>query len=354
MQLIKYAIELSEQGHMPDAFIRAGIRHLLKNRLEEIKVADCEASAALQQSFVSGMRTAPIALLPERANEQHYELPSDFFRHSLGPQLKYSGCHWGNLDGTAAESIHDLARAEDAALALTVAHADLHDGQHILELGCGWGSLTLYMAEHFPHSRITAVSNSHSQRQHVEEVAASRGLHNIKVITADMNDFSTALQFDRVVSVEMFEHMRNYQLLFGRIANWLKPDGKFFMHIFVHRLTPYAFVSQSQDDWMSDLFFSGGMMPSDALPLHFQQQLQLQQQWRWDGRHYEKTANAWLANMDANADINMELMRETYGADAQRWYNRWRIFFMSCAELFGYHHGQEWWVSHYLFSKTPA
>ncbi len=347
MQLIKYAIELSEQGHMPDALIRAGIRHLLKNRLEEIQVADCEASATLQQDFIAEMRTAPIALLPERANEQHYELPSAFFRHSLGPQLKYSCGYWG----TDALPLNDLGAAEDAALALTALHADLHDGQHILELGCGWGSLTLYMAAHFPHSRITAVSNSHSQRQHLEEAAASRGLRNIHVITADMNDFQPDGQYDRVVSVEMFEHMRNYQQLFGRVADWLRPDGKFFMHIFVHRQTPYAFVSQSQDDWMSDLFFSGGMMPSDALPLHFQQDLQLQQQWRWDGRHYEKTANAWLENMDANADIIMELMQETYGADAQRWFNRWRIFFMSCAELFGYHQGQEWWVSHYLFSK---
>ncbi|WP_293779647.1 cyclopropane-fatty-acyl-phospholipid synthase family protein [uncultured Oxalicibacterium sp.] len=345
MQLIKYAIELSEHGRMPDALIRAGIRHLLKARLHDVSAHETAASADLQHAFVQEMCQAPVALVPELANEQHYELPSEFFHLSLGQQLKYSCCYWDEKTAT-------LSEAEEAALALTVQHAGIAHGQKILELGCGWGSLTLYIAKHFPDSHITAVSNSHSQRHYIENAARERKLENVTVITADMNAFSTApAQFDRIVSVEMFEHMRNYQTLFGRVADWLKPDGRFFMHIFVHRLTPYAFVAQGDDDWMSELFFSGGMMPSDALPLHFQRHLALQQQWRWSGTHYEKTANAWLAEMDANSDRIMHLFEKTYGEDAQRWFNRWRIFYMSCAELFGYAHGQEWYVSHYLFER---
>ncbi|GGI20586.1 MAG: cyclopropane-fatty-acyl-phospholipid synthase family protein [Oxalicibacterium faecigallinarum] len=345
MPLIKYAIELSEHGRMPDTFIRAGIRHLLKSRLNEIAAHDIATSADMQHAFVQDMCIAPVALLPERANEQHYELPTEFFRLSLGHQLKYSCCYWDDQTNT-------LDQAEENALALTVEHAGLVNGQDILELGCGWGSLTLYMARHFPDSRITAVSNSHSQRQYIEKAARERQLDNITVITADMNAFATTRQFDRIVSVEMFEHMRNYEVLFERLHGWLKPQGRFFMHIFVHRLTPYAFVAQGEDDWMSELFFSGGMMPSDALPLHFQQHLTLRRQWRWSGEHYEKTANAWLQLMDEKSDVIMQLFRETYGEDAQRWFNRWRIFYMSCAELFGYADGQEWWVSHYLFERT--
>ncbi|MFJ5446707.1 SAM-dependent methyltransferase [Methylobacillus methanolivorans] len=344
MQLIKYAIELSEQGHMPDSLIRAGIRHLLKARLQEVSSHDVAASAELQDDFLQQMRQSPVALVPELANEQHYELPSDFFRMSLGQQLKYSCCYW-------PEGMDSLNGAEEAALSATVAHAGIADGQDILELGCGWGSLTLYMAHRYPGSRITAVSNSHSQRDFIQSTARQRGLSNVTVITADMNAFIAEQQYDRIVSVEMFEHMRNYQVLFERLAGWLKPHGRFFMHIFVHRLTPYAFVAQGNDDWMSELFFSGGMMPSDALPLHFQQHLRLLRQWRWSGDHYEKTANAWLEKMDANSAPIMQVFRDTYGADAQRWFNRWRIFYMSCAELFGYNDGQEWWVSHYLFER---
>jgi len=344
MQLIKYAIELSEQGHMPDSLIRAGIRHLLKARLQEVSSHDVATSAELQDDFLHQMRQSPVALVPELANEQHYELPSDFFRMSLGQQLKYSCCYW-------PEGMDSLNGAEEAALSATVAHAGIADGQDILELGCGWGSLTLYMAHRYPGSRITAVSNSHSQRNFIQSTARQRGLNNVTVITADMNAFMAEQQYDRIVSVEMFEHMRNYQVLFERLAGWLKPQGRFFMHIFVHRLTPYAFVAQGNDDWMSELFFSGGMMPNDALPLHFQQHLRLLRQWRWSGDHYEKTANAWLEKMDANSAPIMQVFRDTYGADAQRWFNRWRIFYMSCAELFGYNDGQEWWVSHYLFER---
>ena len=339
------ALDLTESGLLPDSIIRHGIRRLLKQRLEEIHAGDIEQMANSQYEFIQQMQQSAIALQPHKANEQHYEVPAEFYLHTLGPHLKYSCCYW-------PPGVSNLATAEKAGLEHTCQHAGLVDGMRILELGCGWGSLTLWMARHYPGSHITAVSNSHSQREFIMQHAQRAGLTNIEVITADMNDFSTDEQFDRIVSVEMFEHMRNYQKLFQKVSNWLLPDGEFFMHIFVHRHSPYAFVDNGPSDWMSRHFFSGGMMPSDDLPLHFQDHLKLQQHWRWDGSHYEKTANAWLANMDKNKSQLWSTIEQTYGHDfAQKWWMRWRMFFMACAELFGYDNGQQWFVSHYRFSK---
>jgi cyclopropane-fatty-acyl-phospholipid synthase len=240
-------------------------------------------------------------------------------------------------------------------LDLTCDRADLADGMDILELGCGWGSLTLWMAENYPNSTITAVSNSAGQREYILAEATRRGLSNVGVLTRDMNDFHIDQRFDRVVSVEMFEHMRNYRELFRRVAGWLRDEGRFFMHIFCHRSTPYEFVDRGPGDWMSRYFFSGGIMPSDDLPLHFQDHLALERRWRLDGRHYEKTANAWLANMDARRDDVTAILGRVYGDDqVQRWWMRWRMFFMACAELFGYEDGQQWWVGHYLFRRRPG
>ncbi|PKO91642.1 MAG: SAM-dependent methyltransferase [Betaproteobacteria bacterium HGW-Betaproteobacteria-1] len=348
MQVTSLAINWAERGLVPDYALRAGIRRLLEKRLKEIAASDCETSAEIESGFIAAMRQAPIALVPELANEQHYEVPADFFRHCLGQHRKYSSCYWNN-------STRTLEEAEALALRLTCEHADLQNGQQILELGCGWGSLTLWMASCYPQSRITAVSNSSSQREYILQQASVQGLANIEVITCDMNRFEATKQYDRIVSVEMFEHMRNYQVLYGKVHDWLVPGGKFFKHIFVHRLTPYAFVVEDDDDWMSQFFFSGGMMPSDDLPLRFQEKLKLLDMWRWDGTHYEKTANAWLQNMDAKAAEIQPILEKTYGADAaDMWRMRWRIFFMSCAELFGYKDGQEWWVSHYLFQRPVA
>jgi cyclopropane-fatty-acyl-phospholipid synthase len=334
-----------EQGLVPDRVVRLGIRRLLRDRLAEMHVADAQAAEEAAQAFVEALRRAPVALVPEKANEQHYEVPADFFAHVLGPHRKYSGCHWG-------EGVQTLAQAEGDALRLTCERAGLRDGQDVLELGCGWGSLSLWMAEHHRGSRITAVSNSHSQRHHIERQARARGLHNLRVLTCDINRFDAGEgRFDRVVSVEMFEHLRNWPEAFARVARWLKDDGRFFMHVFAHRGAPYAFVERDETDWMSRHFFSGGMMPSDDLALRFQDDLRLERRWRWDGTHYQKTAEAWLRNMDASRDTLATTMADTYGAEAEVWWQRWRLFFMSVAELFGHDGGQQWWVSHYLFSK---
>ncbi len=339
------ALQWSEQGYVPDRVIRLGIKRLLAERLIEIDHSDNEKMAEAQYQFIQDMQAAPIALLPEKANEQHYEVPAEFFHTVLGDHKKYSCCYW-------PEGVASLDEAEKLALLETCKHARLNNGQKILELGCGWGSLTLWMAEHYPNSQIDAVSNSHSQREYIESMAASRGLTNINVITCDMNDFDTAERYDRVLSVEMFEHMRNWSQLYKNINRWLNDDGLFFKHIFVNRGVPYLFLDQNEDDWMSRYFFSGGMMPSDDLPLHFQKHLELQRQWRWQGEHYEKTSNAWLQNMDDNKDSLWPLLETAYGSDqVQKWWMRWRMFFMACAELFAYNNGQEWYVSHYLFGK---
>jgi cyclopropane-fatty-acyl-phospholipid synthase len=342
------AIGFVEQGLVPDTVSRAGIRRLLRQRLRELGPDDCERVAQRTADFVEGMDRSPVAPLPEKANEQHYEVPAAFFDEVLGPRRKYSCCHWG-------DDVRDLASAELSALEITCERAQLQDGLDILELGCGWGSLTLFMAERFPRATITAVSNSNSQREYIMRLAGQRGLANVQVLTADMNDFATAEHYDRVVSLEMFEHMRNYRELFARVSRWLRPGGLFFMHIFCHRNSPYEFVDRDPSDWMSRHFFSGGIMPSDGLPLRFQGDLGLVRQWRWNGRHYEKTLNAWLARMDERRAQVMPILRATYGdKDAEIWWVRWRLFFMACAELFGYADGNEWWVSHYLFERPRA
>jgi len=346
-KLAATAIHLAERGLIPDALVRAGIRSLLKERLSSLPLGCPDAIRAAEEEFVADMDRSPIALVPDMANAQHYEVPAAFFAEVLGPKRKYSACHWSDRTGS-------LDEAEEDTLAETCRRADLEDGMRILELGCGWGSISLWAAEHFPRSGILAVSNSQSQREYIESEAKRRSLGNLRVITRDMNDFGTDERFDRVISVEMFEHMRNHRRLFERIHGWLLPGGRFFMHIFCHREIPYAFEDRGPSDWMTKHFFSGGMMPSDDLPLHFQDRLELVDRWRWNGKHYERTLNAWLANMDRNRRTLFPLLERTYGkASAPVWWGRWRIFFIACAELFGFDDGEQWRVGHYLFER-PA
>jgi cyclopropane-fatty-acyl-phospholipid synthase len=338
------AVHWVEQGLVPDRVVRLGIRRLLKARLAELHDGDAQAGAALAQAFVDDMHRAPLAPLPEKANDQHYELPAEFFGQALGPHRKYSGCYW-------PEGVNTLAQAEAAALQATCERAGLSDGDRILELGCGWGALTLWMAERLRASPITALSNSNSQREYIQAEAARRGLTNVRVITRDINAFDTTERYDRIVSVEMFEHLRNWPAAFARIERWLAPRGRFFMHVFAHRGAPYAFEERDASDWMSRHFFSGGMMPSDDLALHCQDDLRLVQRWRWGGTHYQRTAEAWLSNMDEQREALRPVFERTYGAAAATWWQRWRLFFMSVAELFGFEAGQQWWVGHYLFEK---
>jgi cyclopropane-fatty-acyl-phospholipid synthase len=342
----------TEKGLVPDSVIRAGIRRLCRQRLNDIRAHDPEAAAMALDRFVDMMNRSPIALVPELANEQHYEVPPAFFDEVLGASRKYSCCYWD-------EETADLDQAETRALQITCERAGIGDGMSVLDLGCGWGSLSLWIAEQYPGCTVTSVSNSAPQRRHIERLAAERGLRNLRVLTEDMNDFAPGHHpeqaYDRIVSVEMFEHMRNYRELFRHISGWLKPDGRFFMHIFCHRLCAYEFLDEGPSDWMGRHFFSGGIMPSDSLPLRFQEDLRLVRHDRWNGTHYERTANAWLQNMDARREAVMPILAATYGEpQAEQWFQRWRIFFMACAELFGLTEGREWYVGHYLFERREA
>lgn len=328
---------LLEKNLLPDWVIRFGIRRLLAQRLRE------EASAAPEaklKEFADGLRAMPIAVNTQESKEQHYEVPTAFYQHCLGPRLKYSS-------GLYETGLETLAQAEERMLALTCERAQLLDGIDILELGCGWGSLTLWMAEHYPHARITGVSHSRTQREHILTEARKRGLANVHIITCDMNDFAAAAgAYDRVVSVEMFEHMKNWPRLLAGVARWLRPGGMFFAHVFVHARFAYHFEVRDQTDWMSKYFFTGGMMPSHDL-------FSRCQDWKVNGRHYAQTAEHWLQNMDAHAPEIRPLFAATYGVDqARKWWSYWRVFYLSCAELWKYRDGTEWHVSHYLFQKS--
>lgn len=346
MNWTSLGIDAVERGWVPDPLTRAAIRRLCRQRLSRTE-AEIRQAGAARLAFVESLRSGPVAPVPEKANQQHYELPPEFFGEVLGPRRKYSCCYYETERST-------LAEAEEAALARTCETAELADGQDILELGCGWGSLTLWMAEKYQASRITAVSNSAPQRKYIESQAAAKGLSNVRVITADMNDFEIqAAAFDRVVSVEMFEHMRNYEELTRRIARWLRPGGKLFVHIFCHKAFAYPFETEGSADWMGRHFFTGGIMPATKSLHEFERHLRVVRQVDWNGRHYKRTAEDWLVNLDRRRDVVRPILAGVYGPrEADRALNRWRIFFLAVAELFGFEGGDEWFVSHYLFEQA--
>ena len=340
--LVSIALAAAERGVLSDAAIRFGIRRLCAARLRY------EAAHDFPDMLAANTESAPVAPLPEAANRQHYEVPAAFFEKVLGPFLKYSCCHWGHSDST-------LAEAEVAALQITCARAEIEDGQDVLELGCGWGSAALWIAQRYRRCTVTAVSNSRSQQGFIIARAARLGLANLRVLKADMNEFDPSERFDRVISIEMFEHMRNHAELMRRIAGWLKPAGKLFVHMFCHRRYTYEFGTEGPSNWMGRHFFTAGLMPGRDLLETCQNHLELRRQWRWRGIHYRRTALAWLANLDRERLNVLEIFRQAYGdSEAELWFARWRIFFLACAELWGYRRGTEWYVSHYLFGKPPA
>ena len=336
------SIQLAEKGLLPDALIRFGIRQRLKNKLELL-----QNSPRSTAEWIEALSNSALAVDTQAANEQHYEVPTKYFKTVLGPHLKYSSGYW-------SEDCPDLETSEADMLALSCEHAAINDGDTILELGCGWGSLSLFMAARYPNASITAVSNSNTQRVHITEQAKIRGLKNLNVITCDINKFDPQEKFDRIVSVEMFEHLRNHQQLFKKIANWLTDEGTIFIHIFTHHTHAFLYQADDPNEWMSRYFFTGGIMPAtDLLPTAAEDFIE-EERWEINGKHYQKTLDAWLALHDTHKESVLESLRPCYGTETHKWYHRWRLFYLACSELFGYDDGNEWFVIHYRFAKNKT
>jgi cyclopropane-fatty-acyl-phospholipid synthase len=358
--LMEWYIRITETGLVPDFLVRIGIRRLLKQTLREVHSMDIEEEGEYLMRLVRKFSAGPIALSVERANEQHYELPPEFFRRFLGRRMKYSSGYWSGdhslrlgRERKRNKLTAGLDEAEAAMLELTSRRAEVGDGQRILDLGCGWGAVSLYLAQAYPHARITAVSGSRYQIDYIREQAREQGYTNLEAIACDINDFQPKDRFDRIISVEMFEHMKNYRELLQRICSWLEPGGKLFVHLFSHHR--YCYEYPDTGSWMARTFFTGGTMPSDYLLLYFHSGLTLEGHWRVSGDHYRKTLRAWLDRYDRNRRHIMPILESAYGTkEAKRWFIYWRLFLMACEETFGLRDGNEYLVSHYLFEKPVS
>lgn len=342
---MKLSLKLVEAGLVPDPIIRRGIHKIDSDHLKKYRSKSPEELGAELNALIRDMKNSPMALYTDEANRQHYELPAEFFVKVLGKHLKYSCCLYegenDSLDG-----------AEEKMLELTCKRAGVTDGMKILDLGCGWGSLSLYIAENYKDCEILSVSNSRIQGEFIRKRLKEKEIDSVTVKTADINDFRTGDRFDRIISIEMFEHLRNYCLLFNRIRSWLTDEGRLFFHIFVHREYASIFEQEDEDDWIAQYFFTGGLMPSVALPLYFQEDMVLEKSWLVGGMHYHYTAEHWLRNMDSQKEEIIPIMKSVYGEkDAMLWFRRWRIFFIACSELWGYDKGREWMVCHYLMKR---
>lgn len=347
MAMMSMADTLLKKNVAPDWVTRMGIRRLLAERIEEESQANIEEDMSHKMNMIEGLRSDPIAIRQEKANEQHYELPTDFMIYTLGPRMKYSSCYYERPDTT-------LAIAEDAMLRLYCQRAELRDGMKVLDLGCGWGSLTLYIAENYPKCQVISLSNSWTQREYIESKARENGFKNVTVVTGDITKIESVgshNSFDVVFSIEMFEHMKNYSALLKKVAKWIKPKTKLFVHYFCHNKFVYNFETEGASNWLGRYFFTGGTMLSDDLLTYFQDDFHVVDRWRVDGRHYAQTSEHWLQNFDRNIDKIRPILSSTYGDDATKWEAYWRTFYMAVAELFGYNQGQEWHVAHYLFEK---
>ena len=361
---VNLGLRLAESGRLPDWLLRAAIRTRHRKVLKHEDPGSAEAQQLALRDFIQTMKSSPVALVPGEANRQHYEVPPALFTEMLGPWLKYSGCLWPGEElghrpdpARAAHERDKLREAEQAMLSLAAERAQIDDGMRILDLGCGWGSFTLWAAERYPRTTVVAVSNSNDQGDFIRTRAQGRGLTNVQVLTADMNHFQPPLDngpYDRIVSVEMFEHMRNWPELMRRIASWLADQGLFFLHVFSHRDIVYPF-KEGPTEWMSRHFFAGGIMPSDSLALHLQQDLIVQDHWRVSGLHYARTLDSWLALLDSRRDKVLDILAEVHGREQSMiQFNRWRMFLIACSELFGFRNGNEWLVSHYLMARRQA
>lgn len=347
MSLMQIAESLLERNAAPDWITRIGIRRLLAERLREEAGATIEEEMRHKMEMIQALNSEQIAIEQEKANEQHYEVPSEFFVYTLGKRMKYSSCYYESADAS-------LDAAEESMLRLYCQRAGLTNGMSVLDLGCGWGSLTLYIAENYPQCKITGLSNSWTQRKFIEEEARKKKLSNVRIVTTDVSKVERidgSNTFDMLFCIEMFEHMKNYGALLKKMSHWMHRHSRLFVHIFCHNKYIYNFETEGATNWMGRYFFTGGTMGSDDVLHFFQDDVKLVDRWRVDGRHYAQTSEHWLQNMDRNMNNIRPILRSAYGEHATKWEAYWRTFFLAVAELFGYNNGQEWHVAHYLFTK---